>query len=250
MATSSAQASRIASPKSESLRYQLAQTDANLALTELEWDSDVQAYKTLANDIRHGFECHIRQPFDWEQVSKTFAELLADGESQLVNRYIERCLKLCELFSEVAESIQTIMLYAMVGGGSQVLDFPWHVDRVSLSMVDTVTGPGTLWVADQDVHRDLFSNTYIPDINGPSPIKPDAVIHEAPNGTVAIFKGELRRDHDYPAVQAAIKDNQDREFNRGKGLVHASPILPEGEKRLFFCAMTFAVPSYLRDLES
>lgn len=233
--------------KSRVLRESLSKPDTNLAFTELEWEPNCSVYWSIANSMQDGFECHIRRPFDWEAVSANIFHLLADGDPAIVDQYRKRCLMLCQLFQEVAGSLQTIMFYGMVGGGKEVLDFPWHVDRVALTMVDTVVGPGTLWVANKEVRREAFADSYIADTTGPSPLVADASLREIPQGTVAFFKGELRQDHDYPAVQVAIKENGGREFNRGKGLVHASPSLPLGEKRLFFCAMTFAVPDYMRN---
>ena len=74
----------------------------------------------------------------------------------------------------------------------------FHVDHVPLRLVTTYSGPGSLWSGKSQL----------------TTISPDEA-HQLASGAVALLKGEKW------------------EGNEGAGIVHCSPALAAGEKRLF-----------------
>jgi hypothetical protein len=180
-----------------------------------------------------------------EDLRREFDACLTNQLRADVECLLDRWLALHALFCSVANTAEDVLCYGMIGGEDHALDFPWHIDRAVLVLVDTPYGRGTRWSPNSNVRRELFSTGYIPNIDGPCPLESEDQAREFDAGTVAIFKGELRREHDYPDVQRGIRRHAGREFNRNGGLVHASPPLPPGERRLFFSVMTFLVPDYI-----
>lgn len=85
----------------------------------------------------------------------------------------------------------------------------FHVDSVRCRLITTYAGPGTQWLADDDVVREALGRGD----NGPVR-RPGARIRRLRAGWVGLFKGER-----LPALQ-------------GRGIVHRSaPIVGTGRRR-------------------
>ncbi|MBV6751481.1 DUF1826 domain-containing protein [Pseudomonas chlororaphis] len=83
----------------------------------------------------------------------------------------------------------------------------FHVDHVPVRLITTYAGVGSQWLAEGAIDRRLLGNA------AAEPGEP-ALIQQVDSGAVALLKGE--RWHG----------------NEGFGLVHRSPPVPEGERRL------------------
>ena len=213
-------------------------------------DEEAVLFQSLSRAFDSSVWANITPPYDDVSLREKLADLFAayrHSHFPALDALLNRFMFLHGLFRTIAESAEDVLCYGMIGGNGHVLDFPWHVDRVALSLVDTVLGPGTLWARESDVIRSRFADGYIPDIGEPPPVKAGAETVSFAPGSIAIFKGELRADHAYPDVQRGIRHRGGRELNRGRGLVHASPLLATGERRIFFSVFTFLAPSYMSD---
>lgn len=83
----------------------------------------------------------------------------------------------------------------------------FHVDRVPLRLITSYAGPGSQWLREGAVSRQH--------LGGPQLLPTeDAVVEQIGCGHVALLKGEHWIG------------------NEGRGLVHRSPALPAGERRL------------------
>ncbi|OLU32977.1 DUF1826 domain-containing protein [Pseudomonas sp. PA27(2017)] len=83
----------------------------------------------------------------------------------------------------------------------------FHVDHVPLRLITSYAGPGSQWLAEGDLPRQLLGGTQaLP--------KANAMIEQIGCGHVALVKGERWVG------------------NEGRGLIHRSPALPAGERRL------------------
>ncbi|OLU24740.1 hypothetical protein BVH03_19330 [Pseudomonas sp. PA15(2017)] len=83
----------------------------------------------------------------------------------------------------------------------------FHVDHVPLRLITSYAGPGSQWLAEGDLPRQLLGGTQALPREG-------AVVEQIGCGHVALVKGERW------------------EGNDGRGLIHRSPTLPAGERRL------------------
>jgi hypothetical protein len=91
----------------------------------------------------------------------------------------------------------------------------FHVDRVHCRMLTTYGGPGTEWLDDAAVDRNKLGAGCNRLSDTDSGLMPQgAVIHQLAEGEVGLLKGELWQDNEHG------------------GLVHRSPGLSPGEKRL------------------
>ncbi len=99
-----------------------------------------------------------------------------------------------------------------VGVRLRTLDKPmcprWHVDKVPVRLITSYIGPGSEWLSEQDSPRQQLGGPAV------DPCADDAASHALACGEVALLKGE--RWHG----------------NEGRGLVHRSPRLPVGQRRL------------------
>lgn len=83
----------------------------------------------------------------------------------------------------------------------------FHVDHVPLRLITSYAGPGSQWLAEGDLPRQLLgAEEALP--------REGAVIEQIGCGHVALVKGERWVG------------------NEGRGLIHRSPALPAGERRL------------------
>ncbi len=83
----------------------------------------------------------------------------------------------------------------------------FHVDRVPLRLITSYAGPGSQWLREGAVSRQQ--------LGGPQALPAEnAVVEQIGCGHVALLKGERWIG------------------NEGRGLVHRSPALPAGERRL------------------
>lgn len=84
----------------------------------------------------------------------------------------------------------------------------WHVDKVPVRLITSYVGPGSEWLTEQDSPRQQLGGPAVDSWNE------DASARALACGEVALVKGE--RWHG----------------NEGRGLVHRSPCLPTGQRRL------------------
>ncbi|WP_036537457.1 DUF1826 domain-containing protein [Oceanobacter kriegii] len=89
----------------------------------------------------------------------------------------------------------------------------FHVDKVPCRLVTTYTGPASEFLDNRDVDRSKLGPGPSQDFAGGLYPSTD-VIFQTNSGDVCLLKGERWID------------------NEGKGIVHRSPQVPEGEKRL------------------
>lgn len=83
----------------------------------------------------------------------------------------------------------------------------FHVDHVPLRLITSYAGPGSQWLAEGDLPRQLLGGAQALPREG-------AVVEQIGCGHVALVKGERWVG------------------NEGRGLIHRSPVLPAGERRL------------------
>ncbi|PCC97534.1 DUF1826 domain-containing protein [Halopseudomonas pelagia] len=84
----------------------------------------------------------------------------------------------------------------------------WHVDKVAVRLITSYVGPGSEWLTEQDSPRQQLGGPAADSCND------DVAARAFACGEVALLKGE--RWHG----------------NEGRGLVHRSPRLPLGQRRL------------------
>lgn len=90
----------------------------------------------------------------------------------------------------------------------------FHVDRCELRMVTTYVGPGTEWVPESGVNREALNQR---DQTNDDIVPDTDAIQRLPTFSVAVTRGV--GDPNVPS----------------RGLVHRSPELSQGERRLFLC---------------
>lgn len=83
----------------------------------------------------------------------------------------------------------------------------FHVDHVPLRLITSYAGPGSQWLAEGNLSRQLLGGAQALPRDG-------AVVEQISCGHVALVKGERWVG------------------NEGRGLIHRSPALPAGERRL------------------
>ncbi|MDQ2076218.1 DUF1826 domain-containing protein [Marinimicrobium sp. ABcell2] len=99
----------------------------------------------------------------------------------------------------------------------------FHVDRVPVRLVTTYGGPGSEWLSNHCADRTRLGAGAKGLSDAESGLmQSDADVQQLAEGEVALFKGELW------------------ENNEGRGLIHRSPALAAGERRLL---VTFDVVS-------
>ncbi|WP_339650627.1 DUF1826 domain-containing protein [Halopseudomonas pelagia] len=84
----------------------------------------------------------------------------------------------------------------------------WHVDKVPVRLVTSYAGPGSEWLSEQDSPRQQLGGPAV------DPYMKDDAAHALACAEVALLKGERWQG------------------NEGRGLVHRSPGLPAGQRRL------------------
>ena len=83
----------------------------------------------------------------------------------------------------------------------------FHVDHVPLRLITSYAGPGSQWLAEGELPRQLLGGSQ-------ALLSEGAVVEQIGCGHVALVKGERWVG------------------NEGRGLIHRSPALPAGERRL------------------
>jgi hypothetical protein len=86
----------------------------------------------------------------------------------------------------------------------------FHVDHVPARLVASLYGPGTEWLAEYGADRQALGG------NPRDPCQIPEAIQQLSCGDMALLKGE------------------GWEGNEGRGLIHRSPVVSEGDSRLFF----------------
>jgi hypothetical protein len=123
------------------------------------------------------------------------------------------------LFSELQPCVDTVLNEGFGKRFQVTLARPsdqmcplFHVDSLSLRLIVTLHGPGTEWLANEDVNRKRLGKG-----SNHKVIRDEALIQELKTFQVGLLKGE-----EYPG-------------NFGRGLVHRSPPLsPSDESRWIF----------------
>ena len=90
----------------------------------------------------------------------------------------------------------------------------FHADRVMVRLLTTYGGPGTEWLPNDEVDRTSLGR---PLVNNEDPMARSSRIGQLEEGDVGLLKGEI-----WPN-------------NEGNGVVHRSPHLQDGERRLLLC---------------
>ncbi|MCH8497776.1 MAG: DUF1826 domain-containing protein [Marinobacter sp.] len=116
----------------------------------------------------------------------------------------------CDDLQQLVDAYQCLFDPPAIGlrlhGLDDVMCPRFHVDRVPVRLVTTYVGPATDWIRHQDACRG--------DGHGPLPPQDEQVVRAMPTGAVALMKGEAW------------------DGNEGRGLVHRSPSVPAGQRRL------------------
>jgi hypothetical protein len=140
------------------------------------------------------------------------AVLAAWQDARWISALEEDLVSLVELFSILAD---TERVGVRIGLTDRQMCPRFHVDRVTLRLVTTLAGPGTEFLDDLEVDRRFLGRGAggRPDERS-GLLRPGAVVHRAAPRDVVLLKGELWPD------------------NEGRGAVHRSPALAEGQWRL------------------
>ena len=184
------------------------QDDTNIAI----WQRNVSdKVKTSAKDFlqsHNGFRKNlIVNP------ETAFKKLIESGEE------FGNAVPLCQNISELVEMFCLLFGLNEVGLRLTTLDSAmcprFHVDRVPCRLVCTYHGTATEWLPHNSIDRSKLGNgnNGLPD-NESGLFQSNQNIHQLTIGDVAILKGELWVG------------------NENAGLVHRSPQVPTGEKRL------------------
>lgn len=121
-------------------------------------------------------------------------------------RLMQDIENLLDSFQSVSKS-ETLKLFLVTTSSNMCRKF--HTDINDLRLLCTYSGPGTLWLKDEDIHRLGLEHATINDA-----IIDERIVQQVTTGSVAILKGAI-----YPDVV--------------NGVVHRSPTIEEtGDQRL------------------
>ncbi len=186
----------------EDILHDIHDNDKSIAIYERDIHGLQADIKILMQDSfeyrAHGGSDEISGALD-----KDFASYFSDS-----SRLIKDLKKQIELFYQVTRSSSFNLLLATV---TSDMCRRFHTDMNDLRMLCTYSGPGTLWLTEDNINKDaLYSK------EGDKPIAIDENgIQQAPSGAVIILKGGL-----YPKAGS-------------KAILHRSPSVEESaQKRL------------------
>ncbi|MGB1557797.1 MAG: DUF1826 domain-containing protein [Oceanococcaceae bacterium] len=153
-------------------------------------------------------------------------KLACSGNAAALSQHIEERLQaelgLRALVEGIRESIQLfdeLFEPAAVGLRLEVLDRAMcprcHVDRLAVRLIRTFCGPGTQWLPNEAVDRQWLGAA------AAGLQDPDAALVQDPSAVQTLLKGDV-----------ALMKGEGWEGNAGRGLVHRSPQVAAGERRL------------------
>lgn len=132
---------------------------------------------------------------------------------------IDACMPLCDDIVELVEMFSDLFECSRVGLRFTTLDRPmcprFHVDKLGCRLITTYAGVATEWLPHARVDRARLG-----------PASAAMADHES-----GLYPGE----HDIQRLRlgdVALLKGEGWEGNEGRGLVHRSPAVPDGEKRL------------------
>lgn len=180
----------------------------NLAVLERDLSEDVASYAQAL--IKSQSTLNLRYALNPEASIPSLQSSLPD----LIGRsaFVEDVALLMEMYAYLFELDE-------VGLRLQILDRPMcprlHVDRLGCRLISTYWGVGTQWLRNSDVDRTKLGtgNKGLSDEQSGIMTRPNG-IQNISQGDVALLKGEGWFD------------------NEGLGIVHRSPAVPQGEKRI------------------
>lgn len=124
-----------------------------------------------------------------------------------------------------------------------------HIDTTVLTLFCTYCGKGTSWIENENILRDEFNNTKMPD--NPTIMKNNtlkAALNEITTFNIGILKGEIRKDEEpenLDFILNFISKDEIKPFNFGKGLIHKGPGYKAGDnKRFLITISTMKIPDF------
>lgn len=198
---------QVAGPNVETL-LEILRDDVNLTVWQRQLDSRVKdfAQAVLASG------CVLAETHTWTQDSA------GTGDSVMLPGFAQVARPLPGYAEFIADVGYLVSLFAClldaraVGVRLRTLDKAmcprWHVDKVPVRLISSYAGPGSEWLSEQDSPRQQLGSPAV------DPYANDAVAHALGCAEVALLKGERWQG------------------NEGRGLVHRSPGLPAGQRRL------------------
>lgn len=176
------------------------QRDINIAI----YERDIEDMsREISNLLNRSIELNLSG--DLPTVLDSLKTTLHPGEYHLLCKDIEVLL---HVFKEVSGAESFRLLLATVNTN---MCRRFHTDLNDLRMLCTYSGPGTLWLSEDNVNREALESCG----DNQSIVIDENQIHQAKTGSVVILKGAL-----YPSEGT-------------KAIVHRSPTIEEiGEKRL------------------
>lgn len=163
--------------------------------------------RTLTDEIHHLLEQNIKLSLsgDVNSILENIKKAIPPSKYGLIIQDIE---KLLLLFGEVTGSTEFRLLLATINTN---MCRRFHTDVNDVRMLCTYSGPGTLWLTDDNINQEALrnnaDNTHI--------VLKEKKIQKAKTGAVILLKGAM-----YPQEKV-------------KAIVHRSPTIEEsGEKRL------------------
>jgi hypothetical protein len=178
----------------------IRQKDINIAIYEREIESLTKEIDRILNQ-----DIEFRSSGDIDTIIDSVKKTLNPKEFSLI---IQDIHELLQLFKEISDAKSLKLLFATVNTN---MCRRFHTDINDLRMLCTYSGPGTLWLTEDNINRnglDCCGDTECIVIN-------ENEIKQAQTGSVVILKGAI-----FPTEGT-------------KAVVHRSPTIEEsGEKRL------------------
>lgn len=174
------------------------------------WQQEQQASAYVHEILQLPWKLNLKASYPLQNLDKSLDESLPNLVAK--DGFIDQLVELGEMFACLFDQER-------IGWRMQVLDQPmcprFHVDRVPCRLAATFAGPGTEWLTHEQVDRNFL---------GPRHPEEEALegrlyqqgtqIQRLQAGDVGLLKGSLW------------------EGNEERGLVHRSPSVPLGQKRL------------------
>ncbi len=178
----------------------------NLAAHEAEVDTDIESFvrREVLTSTPLSIQATIEAPAALPSLLPDHLRQHPDAHGWLSS--LERIATLWfELFGVTAAGVRITTL-------DRAMCPRFHVDRVPVRLIVTWGGPGTQWLDNHSVDRGWLGKP-LP-AGQEDPLAEAEPVHSLPTQAVALFKGELWPD------------------NTGNGIVHRSPPLTPGERRV------------------
>lgn len=176
--------------------------DRNIAI----WNRNIDHLNEEINRLLRE-EVDLRISGDFQTLTTKLRDAMPSDRSNLL---LADIISLIQHFTEIS---QTHSVKLFLGAINSNMCRRFHTDVNDLRMLCTYSGPGTLWLPEDNVNRKALNSC---GTNG-SIFRNENRIRQAETGSVVILKGST-----YPTLETA-------------GAVHRSPTIEEsGKKRLLF----------------